>query len=115
MAPGRFRLGCVALGKLPTLIVQGQQQFGVIAGFLAQVFGTPWFTDGWLHVKFVATLQVFDPLEVRGIVTAVTAEQDGQTKVELEVWAKRGSDARLTTVGWASCVLPKDTDSIAYP
>ena len=101
--------------KLPTLIVQGQQQFGVVAGFLARVFGTPWFTSGWLHVKFISTLQVFDPMEVSGIVTAATAQDDGRIKVELEVWARRGSDGRLTTVGWASCVLPKDTGSIEYP
>jgi len=92
-----------------------KQQFGVVAGYLAQVFGTPWFTDGWLHVKFISTLQVFDPLEISGIVTAVAAQQDRRTKVELEVWARRGSDKRLTTVGWASCVLPKDIGSITYP
>jgi acyl dehydratase len=101
--------------KLPTLIVQGQQQFGVIAGFLAQVFGTPWFTDGWLHVKFISTLQVFDPLEVSGVVTAIEPQDDGRTKIALDVWARRSSDRRLTTVGWASCVLPGDRDSIRYP
>jgi hypothetical protein len=95
--------------------VQGQQQFGVIAGYLAQVFGTPWFTDGWLHVKFVSTLQVFDPLEVSGVVTAIEPQDDGRIKIALDVWARRSSDRRLTTVGWASCVLPSDRDSIRYP
>jgi len=91
---------------LPVLIVQGQQQAGLIAEFLTRVFGTAWFTSGWLHVKFVSTLEVFDPLEIGGIITDVIAQHDGGNKVELEVWARRKSDSRLTAIGWASCMLP---------
>ena len=29
-----------------------------------------------------------------------------ETKVGLEVWIRRASDNKLTTVGWASCVIP---------
>lgn len=92
-------------GELPVLIVQGQQQAGLIAELLAGVFGTAWFTNGWFQVKFVAPLQVFDPIEITGVVTGVSPEADGRKKYELEVWARRASDARLTTVGWVSCLV----------
>jgi acyl dehydratase len=100
-------------GQLPVLIVQGQQQAGVVAAFLAQAFGTPWFTSGWFRVKFVATLSVFDPIAVSGVITAITRQSDGRSKVELEVWLRRASDSRLTTVGWASCVVP--AEAVVYP
>ncbi len=92
--------------SLPVLIVQGQQQAGIVAAFLAQAFGVPWFTKGWFRLKFIATLQVFDPLEASGIVTRVTDRPDGEKEVELEVWTRRASDGRLTTIGWASCIIP---------
>ncbi len=92
-------------GKLPVLIVQGQQQAGCVAEYLTKAFGAAWFTDGWFQLKFVNPLQVFDPIAISGLVTAVTPTADGRRKVELEVWARRASDERLTTVGWASCVV----------
>lgn len=92
-------------GQLPVLIVQGQQQAGLIAEYLTRTFGKAFFTDGWFQLKFVATLQVFDPLELGGIVTAIKPQTDGRRKYELEVWARRSSDGRPTTVGWASCVF----------
>jgi acyl dehydratase len=91
-------------GELPVLIVQGQQQAGFVAEFLAGAFGKAWFTDGWFQLKFVAPLQVFDPIEITGVVTGVSPQADGRRKYELEVWVRRASDARLTTVGWASCL-----------
>ncbi|MBO4223951.1 hypothetical protein [Bradyrhizobium neotropicale] len=93
-------------GKLPTLIVQGQQEYGAAAELMARVFGAAWFTKGWLKMKFINTLQVFDPVSFSGVVTAVGTLADGVRVVELEVWARRASDAKLTAVGWASCRLP---------
>jgi acyl dehydratase len=90
-------------GKLPTLIVQGQQEYGAAAELMARVFGAAWFTNGWLKMKFINTLQVFDPVSFSGIVTGVARQADGADIVELDVWARRESDARLTAVGWASC------------
>ncbi|WP_137389515.1 hypothetical protein [Rhodoligotrophos defluvii] len=92
--------------KLPTLIVQGQQQYGAAAELMARVFGLAWFTGGWLKMKFINTLQVFDPVEFSGVVTSVTKEADGRRAIELDVWARRESDGRMTAVGWASCALP---------
>jgi hypothetical protein len=37
-------------------------------------------------------LQVFDPITISAVVTAVTPGKDGQRKVELEVWGRRESD-----------------------
>jgi acyl dehydratase len=89
-------------------IVQGQQQAGLVAEFLARAFGAAWFTGGWFRLKFVATLDVFEPLEISGLVTNIAAQPDGSNRVELDVWARRGSDSRLTTVGWASGVVRRD-------
>lgn len=88
--------------ELPTLIVQGQQQAALIGEMMVRAFGASFFTDGWFKVKFVAPLQVFDPVELSGVVTEVSEIPEGKLKVELEVWARRKSDQRLTTVGWAS-------------
>jgi acyl dehydratase len=90
-------------GKLPTLIVQGQQQAGLVGEFLARAFGAAWFTGGWFKLKFINMLQVFDPIEISAIVTQVTPTTDGRRKVELDVWARRQSDSKMTTLGWASC------------
>jgi acyl dehydratase len=93
--------------ELRVPIVQGQQQFGLMAELMAKVFGAAWFTGGWMQVKFITPLEVFDPIEISGIVTSLTPESDGRQKVELEVWVRRASDSRLTAVGWASCTHPK--------
>ncbi|MCL4664797.1 hypothetical protein L0Z14_28225 [Burkholderia multivorans] len=90
---------------MPTLIVQGQQQAGLIGEKMVTAFGASFFTDGWFRVKFVSPLQVFDPIELSGVVTDVTDVPGGRLKVELEVWARRASDQRLTTVGWASGIV----------
>ncbi|MFC7397850.1 hypothetical protein ACFQU1_11690 [Chelatococcus sp. GCM10030263] len=89
--------------KLPTLIVQGQQQYGAAAELMARVFGAAWFTQGWLKMKFIKPLQIFDPVEFSGVVTSVTKDPEGWRLIELEVWARRASDGKLTAVGWASC------------
>jgi len=90
-------------GKLPTLIVQGQQQAGLVGEFCARAFGAAWFTKGWFKLKFINMLQVFDPVEICAVVTQVTPSGADRRKVELDVWARRQSDGKLTTVGWASC------------
>lgn len=92
-------------GQLPVPIVQGQQQAGVFGELLVRAFGASWFTDGWFQLKFIAPLQVFDPITLTGKITAITREADGKTKFELEVWTRRASDSRMTVVGWAACKL----------
>ncbi|WP_234188239.1 hypothetical protein [Shinella sp. NM-101] len=92
-------------GDLPVPIVQGQQQAGLVGEMLAGAFGPSWFTGGWFQLKFIAPLQVFDPIALTGKITAVSKDADGRTRVELEVWVRRASDSRMTVVGWASCTL----------
>ena len=93
-------------GQLRVPIVQGQQQAGCMAEFLGRAFGAAWYTDGWFKLKFIATLEVFEPVTFHGLVTSVTPASDDRKRVELEVWSRRQSDARMTVVGWASCVTP---------
>src|ERR1019366_1620207 len=40
-------------GGLKVPIVQGQQEAGYVAEYLARAFGAAWFTHGWFKVKFV--------------------------------------------------------------
>jgi len=94
-------------GQLRMPIVQGQQQAGVIGEYLTSAFGQRWFTDGWFQLKFINTLEVFDPIEVTALVTDCKAGSKG-TEVELEVWIRRQSDRKLTTVGWARCIAATD-------
>lgn len=92
-------------GKLRLPIVQGQQQVGVLGEYMTRAFGRHWLTGGWMRVKFINTLEVFDPISVQAMVTEVAGTPDGQ-RVDLDLWIRRQSDRNLTTVGWASCVLP---------
>ncbi|MFF5986567.1 hotdog family protein [Prauserella flavalba] len=92
-------------GGLRVPIVQGQQQFGVLAQLLTLRCGPSFLTSGRLRVKFLAPLDVFDPFTSTGIVTAVTPVADG-LRAELEIWVRRDSDGRLMTAGWASVTVP---------
>ncbi|MBU6531444.1 hypothetical protein ACFUIW_30740 [Streptomyces sp. NPDC057245] len=92
-------------GGLRVPIVQGQQQFGLLAQLLTLRSGPSFLTSGWLRVKFLAPLEVFEPFTLTGVVTEVTPVDDG-LRVDLEVWARRGSDDRLITAGWAAVTVP---------
>jgi acyl dehydratase len=92
-------------GGLRLPIVQGQQQVGMIGCYLTEAFGQSWFTNGWLQVKFINTLEVFEPFAMTALVTGVVENQNGRT-IDLEVWMRRGRDEKMTTVGWASCTVP---------
>jgi acyl dehydratase len=92
-------------GKLRQPIVQGAQQFGLIAARLVAAFGSGFFTTGWLKAKFLVPVDVFEPITIHALVTDVVAREDGGRSAELEVWIRR-ADGRLVTVGWASAALP---------
>src|SRR5690606_2217690 len=90
-------LGIAKAAGLSIPIVQGQQQCCLVTELLTRFFGAAWFTGGWLKVKFVQPVQVFEPLIVGGVVTGI---EEG--KVSLHVWVRR-QDGKLSTIGWASC------------
>ncbi|MFF7795946.1 hypothetical protein [Streptomyces olivaceus] len=92
-------------GGLKVPIVQGQQQFGLLAQLLTLRSGLSFLTSGWLRVKFLAPLEVFEPFALTGVVTEVTPVDDG-LRVDLEVWARRDADDRLITAGWAAVTVP---------
>lgn len=96
------------IGKLRQPIVQGAQQFGLIAARLVAAFGPGFFTTGWLKAKFLVPVDVFEPITIHALVTDVVSREDGGRGAELEVWIRRG-DGRLVTVGWASAALPADS------
>ncbi|RLL69691.1 MaoC family dehydratase [Streptomyces sp. Z26] len=98
-------IGVARAGGLAVPIVQGQQQFGVLAQLLTLRSGPTFLTSGWLRVKFLAPLDVFDPITCTGVVTSVTPV-DGGLRVELEVWVRRDADSRLITAGWAAVTVP---------
>ncbi|RDG31046.1 hotdog family protein [Streptomyces corynorhini] len=98
-------IGAARAGGLPVPIVQGQQQFGVLAQLLTLRSGPSFLTSGWMRVKFLAPLEVFEPFTSTGVVTDVTPV-DGGLRVDLEIWARRDSDARLMTAGWAAVTVP---------
>jgi len=93
-------------GGLRVPIVQGQQQFGALAGLLTRAFGPTFFTTGWLRLKFLVPLEVFEPVVLTGLVTAVGPGEDGATRIELDVWGRSARTGRLMTVGWAAGSLP---------
>jgi hypothetical protein len=87
-----------------------QQQAGCVAEYLTRAFGELWFTHGWFQVKFIAPLNVFDPIDITAKIIGVTPGAEG-AKVELELWVRRASDSRFNVVGWASCLTPKGASS----
>ncbi|QCR18147.1 MaoC family dehydratase [Agrococcus sp. SGAir0287] len=84
-------------------IVQGQQQFAAIAELLTREFGTGFLAGGWLRVKFLKTVDVHEPIRVRGVVTSV---EDG--RVQMQVWVRR-ADGALSAAGWASAAAPSES------
>ena len=95
-------------GELRQPIVQGAQQFGLIAARLVQAFGAGFFTTGWIQAKFLVPVEVFEPITIHALVTAVVPREGGGRTAELEVWIRR-ADGRLVTVGWASAMLPSES------
>lgn len=94
-------LAIARAGGLRVPIVQGQQQFAVLAELLTRFFGAAFFSGGWLRVKFLKTVEVFEPIEANAVVTEV---RDG--RAELEVWVRR-ADGGLSAAGWASSPLTR--------
>ncbi|PKW16503.1 MaoC family dehydratase [Saccharopolyspora spinosa] len=93
-------LAVARAGGLRIPIVQGQQQCGLVTGMLTRFFGADFFTSGWLRVKFVNPVEVFEPIEVGGVVKTVTPIGDDRIEIDVEVWVRR-ADGKLSTVGWA--------------
>lgn len=85
-------------------IVQGQQQFAVIAELLTNAIGMNFLRGGWMRAKFLNTVEVHEPIAASGIVTGVEAD-----RVEFEVWVKR-ADGALSVAGWASAPLYTGTE-----
>jgi acyl dehydratase len=92
-------------GGLRVPIVQGQQQYGVLAELMTRQFGAGWFTGGWLRAKFLKTVDVHEPIEAGGVVTGVA-----DRRVELDVWVRR-ADGALSAAGWASGPIPNTSSS----
>jgi hypothetical protein len=92
-------------GKLAVPIVQGQQQFGLIAQLLVRSFGAGFLTSGWMQIKFLVPVDVFEPLTITGVITELGPDDSGVERAGLEVWVRR-ADGRLVTVGWASAAVP---------
>lgn len=76
-------------------IVQGQQQYGMLAELLTRAFGAALYGGGRLRVKFLRTVDVHEPVEASGIVTEV-----GDNSANLHVWVRK-ADGSLSAVGWA--------------
>ncbi|MCI2418433.1 MaoC family dehydratase [Saccharopolyspora sp. K220] len=106
-------LAVARAGGLRIPIVQGQQQCGLVTGMLTRFFGADFFTSGWLRVKFVNPVEVFEPLEVGGAVKTVTPLADDRIAIDVEVWVRR-ADGELTTVGWARATTPASGAVLAH-
>lgn len=98
-------LALARAGELRIPIIQGQQQCCMLTELLTRFVGQSFFTTGWLRVKFVQPVEVFEALEVSGRVVGVAALADESLRLDLEVWIRR-RDGRLSTIGWARADLP---------
>jgi acyl dehydratase len=96
-------------------IVQGQQAVGYLAELLTRVFGMAWFSGGWLKVKFVSVVEVFDTVVVEGAIRRVEEHEDGTRTVHLHVWIRSRATGNLTAVGWARTRMWAEVGDDAYP
>jgi acyl dehydratase len=96
-------------------IVQGQQSVGYLAELMTRVFGLSWFSGGWLKVKFVAVVEVFDTLTVEGAIRRVEEHPDGDRTLHLHVWIRSQGTGNLTAVGWATCRVAPQAPDEAFP
>lgn len=85
-------------------IVQGQQQVTFLASLMEQTFGRHWCATGYIKVKFLRPVEVFEPVELSGAVVDTAATEQG-TLVRTHLWTRR-EDAGLSTVAWAECTIP---------
>lgn len=85
-------------------IVQGQQLVCFVTELLTRVFGYYWFSHGWLKVKFLKPVSVFETVVIHGAIRELRAESDGKT-ASLEIWITK-SDGAVASVGWAQCWIP---------
>ncbi|HEX3804684.1 MAG TPA: MaoC family dehydratase N-terminal domain-containing protein [Solirubrobacteraceae bacterium] len=85
---------------LEKTLMQGQQQVCYAIELMTRFFGAAWFTSGRLRVKFIAPVYVDEIIEVQGVVTGASSDDEGE-RLDLEVWIRNGAGA-LSTVGWAS-------------
>ena len=90
-------------GKLRIPIVQGAQLFCTFGELLTNIFGSAFFTNGWIRTKFVAPVKVFEPFETTGIITEIKTLENGKTYYGMDIWIRRSSDQRLAVIGWAGC------------
>lgn len=89
-------------------IVQGQQLVCFIVELLTRTFGYYWFTGGWVKVKFLKPVSVFETVDIRGAIREIAEDGHGRV-VALEVWITK-SDGTVASVGWASCRIPERID-----
>lgn len=92
-------------GNLRVPIVQGAQHYCTFPQLLTRVFGDAFFTSGWVRIKFLSPIKVFEPFETTGIITDIEELENGKKKVSLEIWDRKTTDGKLAAAGWASCII----------
>lgn len=97
-------LACARENGLAVPIVQGQQLVCFVAEMLTRVFGHYWFSAGWLKVKFLKLVSVFETVDIRGAIRELSTDGDSRT-VSLEIWITK-DDGTVVSVGWAQCRIP---------
>lgn len=89
-------------------IVQGQQLVCFAVEMLSRVFGYYWFSDGWLKMKFLKPVLVFETVDIRGAIRELFVDGNARN-VALEIWITK-ADGTVASVGWARCRIPMEVD-----
>lgn len=88
---------------LPAAIADGMHSTNWLSSMMADHFGEHYVARGALRTKFIRPTYANIPITARGVITART-EQDGEVRLELEVWCEDPHGEKLT-VGDASVVV----------
>ena len=88
---------------LAEIVVSGTQWEGYLVGFMAELFGMPWFRHGELDIKIPRSVKIGETLQPKArLETRET--QAGGLRLALSVWVENQDGAQVL-VGTAACTL----------
>jgi acyl dehydratase len=86
-------------------IASGQNQMAFLHELLERNFGDAWVYGGKISVRYIHPVYGGDRLTANGTVTELKEDEDGKTRVVLQVWCEN-QDGRKTSVGTVQAGQP---------
>ena len=92
-------IGAAQRGGFSRTLAQGMMETCWLSEMLANYFGLPWLSSGWMSMAFLNPVYADDLVTCKGVVSGATDEEDGR-QLELEIWCEN-KQGLMTAAGWA--------------